>query len=319
MKRYLLYFLCLFLCVALTPTVFSLMPESFKSHPGHRDAFAEGSGQVPQAGGFPENVKLIDTLSGETVIVSLENYVAGVLSTEMPLSAPAELLKTMAVVVRTYAVYHILRGDKHNKAGDLCTDPKHCRGFTKRVEDEGILAAVKATEGKIICHNGYVIDPLTHISSSGRTESAESVFGTAVPYLISVETPDESVMTSFYEQKEFSKKEFSAALARAGFEIDEDLKLVNWISYISYTPGGRVKSIHICGHEISGALFATLFSLKSTKMTVDTGENGFIIATEGIGHGVGLSLYGAWLLAEAGNSYNEIIVHYFSGAYITQN
>ncbi len=316
MKRYLLYFLCFFLCVALTPTVYSLMPESLK--PGDKEVIADYSddaSSVPAA----DMVRLLDAATGEISVIPLEDYVAGVLFTEIPSNTPPELLKTMAVVIRTYAVYHIAHGDKRHNGADLCIDPAHCRGFTKDVSDEKILAAVSGTEGMVIRRNGQVIDPITHISSSVRTESAEYVFGIAVPYLVSVETPDESKMTGFYGTKEFSKHEFASILTANGYNADETLKLINWVSYISYTAGGRVKKAFICGNEITGTELMTMFSLQSANITVNTGENGFVFTTEGIGHGVGLSIYGAWVMAESGETYDDIIVHYFKGVYISHN
>ncbi|MDD4125965.1 MAG: SpoIID/LytB domain-containing protein, partial [Eubacteriales bacterium] len=97
MKRYLLYFLCFFICVILTPTVYSLMPEGLK--PEDKEAFIEQS----ETSSLPDTdiVKLYITADGTIEEISLEDYVAGVLFTELPSEAPYELLKTMAIVIRT--------------------------------------------------------------------------------------------------------------------------------------------------------------------------------------------------------------------------
>ncbi|MDD4125582.1 MAG: SpoIID/LytB domain-containing protein, partial [Eubacteriales bacterium] len=203
---------------------------------------------------------------------------------------------------------------------DLCDDPDHCRGFTKtKITDNVVLSAVSDTKGRVIRYNGQVIDPIAHISSSVKTESAEYVFGISVPYLVSVETPDESDMTGFYGKKEFSKNEFADILTSNGYTVSNTENHAGWISYIAYTAGGRVKTAYICGNEISGTKLMTMFSLQSANITVSTGENGFVFTTEGIGHGVGLSIYGAWVMAEEGKTSSEIIVHYFSGVYISYN
>ncbi|NCA68114.1 MAG: hypothetical protein EOM87_08645, partial [Clostridia bacterium] len=75
MKRYLLYFLCFFICVALTPTVYSLMPESFK--PGEKEVFAEQS-ESPTLQ-VTDTVRLFITSTGKISEIPLEEYVAGVL------------------------------------------------------------------------------------------------------------------------------------------------------------------------------------------------------------------------------------------------
>jgi stage II sporulation protein D len=145
------------------------------------------------------------------------------------------------------------------------------------------------------------------------------VFDTAVPYLISVETPDESSMSGFYGKKEFSKNEFASILTSNGYTIDQSTNHLSWISYISYTVGGRVKTAYICVYEISGIKLMKMLSLQSANITVSTGDNGFVFTTEGIGHGVGLSEYGAWVMAESGKTYKEIIIHYYKGVYISFN
>lgn len=321
MKRYLLYFLCFFLCVALTPTVFALMPEGLK--PKERETVAEVSdNSLPHVdtGNSVSTIKVKLTDDDAVITVGLEDYVTGVLFTEIPSNAPNELIKTMAIVIRTYAVYHAKLGDKGHSGFDFCDDFTHCRGFTSsEIDDEVIKKAVADTKGLVICYNGEVIDPVVHISSSGKTESAENVFGKKIPYLVSVDTPDEAEMPSFRQQKELTKDEFAAILSANGFDINKSTSHTGWISYIARTPGGRIKIAYIGGHEISGAKFATMFGLQSTNITISTGENGFILNAVGIGHGVGLSIYGGWVMAKEGKKYSEIIVHYFSGAYIAYN
>ena len=42
------------------------------------------------------------------------------------------------------------------------------------------------------------------------------------------------------------------------------------------------------------------------------------IMTKGLGHGLGLSMYGAVELAKNGKSYQEILKHYYTGVEISQ-
>lgn len=316
MKRYLLYFLCFFICVALTPAVYSLMPEGLKPEISEEVSHMSDNPSASEK----DKVRVYKTSEDRVAEILLEDYVAKVLFEEFPSHAPAELLKTMAVVVRTFAVYRMKNPDGFHPLSHLCDDPSCCHGiFEGRVTDESIISAVTDTQGRVIYHNGKVINPVYHISSPGKTENAESVFGEKVDYLISVETPDESEMKSFHQQKEFTKTEFADILESNGFTVDRNTGHKSWVSYIARTSGGRVKIAYICGNEIPGNKLVSMFGLQSACVSVIAGDNGFIFTAEGIGHGVGLSIYGGWIMAEEGKTYNEIIVHYFNKAYIAYN
>jgi stage II sporulation protein D len=45
---------------------------------------------------------------------------------------------------------------------------------------------------------------------------------------------------------------------------------------------------------------------------ITTTDDGFIFSTEGVGHGLGLSFYGAYLLGEQGSVCGEILEHYYN-------
>ena len=56
-----------------------------------------------------------------------------------------------------------------------------------------------------------------------------------------------------------------------------------------------------------------MFSLRSTAFSLDcTGEN-FLFTVRGYGHGVGMSQYGANIMAKSGIGYREILAHYYPG------
>ena len=73
------------------------------------------------------------------------------------------------------------------------------------------------------------------------------------------------------------------------------------------------------GVSVEGTEVRQLFSLRSACFTVDTGEEGVAFRVTGFGHGVGMSQYGAELLARQGKTWQEIIHWYYAdvtiGAY----
>lgn len=123
--------------------------------------------------------------------VSLEDYVKGVLPSEMSVTWPSEALKAQAVAARTFALYS--KGKQHGASSgyDLCS-ATHCQVYEGVAgEDDAANAAVEATKGQVILYNSQPIYAAFHASSGGATENSEEVWGNYLPYLRSV-TDDDS-------------------------------------------------------------------------------------------------------------------------------
>ena len=118
-------------------------------------------------------------------VVGLEDYLAGVVPREMPAAWPAEALKAQAVAARSYALARRVRG----KIFDLYADTRSQVYGGIAAEDARATAAIKATAGQVMLHEGKLVDALFHSTSGGRTVSAGEAFGTAVPYLVAVDDP----------------------------------------------------------------------------------------------------------------------------------
>ena len=116
-------------------------------------------------------------------VLPTEEYLYSVVAAEMPQSWHAEALKAQAVASRTYALSRLGRHTDY----DLC-DGTHCQVYTgKGGEAASAIAAVDATRGLLIYHNGTPITNAVFFSSSGgRTDNSENVWTDALPYLRSV-------------------------------------------------------------------------------------------------------------------------------------
>ena len=98
-------------------------------------------------------------------VVSLEHYVQGVISAEMPSSWPAEALKAQAVAARTYGVF----GLRPSLSYDMC-DTTACQVYRGvSAERATTNAAVKATSGKIVTYLSKPAFTQFSSSSGGRT------------------------------------------------------------------------------------------------------------------------------------------------------
>lgn len=129
-------------------------------------------------------------------VISLEDYVQGVIVEEMSASWPLEALKAQAVCARTYA-YRNYTAQKHNSQGfDLC-NATHCQAYSGM---DSVTAessrAVTETRGEYLWYNGSLIDAVYSSHDGGATESAVNVWGSDVPYLIGKEDPYEASVSS---------------------------------------------------------------------------------------------------------------------------
>ena len=159
---------------------------------------------------------------------------------------------------------------------------------------EKIAAAVDATDGEVLTWEGKPIFAAFHACSPGRTEASEDVWVTALPYLRSVPTPEtEADVPSFRSEVPFGTEELRSLLEDKipGAVLPEDP--AEWFSGEKRTSSGRLLSVEAGGVTLSGTAFRMLLGLRSTAVTWSLREGTFLFETEGYGHGVGLSQYGA--------------------------
>ena len=260
----------------------------------------------------------VETEPGQWVLMELESYVLGVVLAEMPASFETEALKAQAVAVRTYTLRRLTEGGRHTGAA-VCADPECRQAYiseTEYLQNRGtqgdvdkIQAAVKQTQGVILTYGGEVIEATYFSCSGGRTESAEAVWGTQIPYLQSVDSPGEESAQNYLAQVYFSAEEFKEALGR---NLSGDPE--SWFGETVSTEGGGVQWMTVGGIRYSGTQLRTLLQLNSTAFEFVPGEYGVTVVTRGKGHRVGMSQYGAEAMAAGGSSWEEILLNYYPGA-----
>jgi SpoIID/LytB domain protein len=121
-------------------------------------------------------------------VVNLEQYLYGVVPSEMPSGWSPEALKAQAVVARSYAL-----AVRKTGAFDLYPDTRSQVYLGMDHEKLSTSAAVDATAGKVVLYNGQVAKTYFYSSSGGRTAASQDVWGTAVPYLVSVPDPYDTI------------------------------------------------------------------------------------------------------------------------------
>lgn len=260
--------------------------------------------------------------NGKIENIELDQYIVGVVLQEMPAEFELEALKAQAVVARTYTLKRAELGNKHTDA-DICTDPSCCQGFCspdKYLSERGtqedldkINLAVATTSGQVLIYDNKLIEATYFSCSGGMTEDALAVWGSDVPYLQATHSPGEEDASHYTDTVFFSKSEFSDLL-----NVSLSGPWEEWIETVSYTSGGGVDSICICGKTYTGTQIRKLLGLRSTMFTLTVVGDVVTITTKGFGHRVGMSQYGADAMAVKGSNYIEILAHYYQGAVLAE-
>lgn len=246
--------------------------------------------------------------NGSIISLELEEYLIGVVSSEIPASFNIEALKAQAVVARTYAL-------KRTSEGKILTDTVSTQSYKDNNELKSIWGnnydkyynkvknAVNSTKGIVITYNNKYIDAVYHSTSNGKTEDAIYVWGNDIPYLKSVDSSFDKNVSSYERKKEFSLEEISNILDT---NITSDTLFI-----LERNTSNRVTNIKFNDIEVSGITFRNLLSLRSTDFNIESKEKSIVITTYGYGHGVGMSQYGANEMAKLGYTYENILKHYY--------
>jgi stage II sporulation protein D len=243
--------------------------------------------------------------------VDLEAYLYSVLGGEMHANWPQEALKAQAVAARSFALYR--RERSGNKVYDVGADTGYqvYKGLT--TESAATQAAVQATHGQVLTYGNRVIEAVFHASSGGYTENVEDIWQRAVPYLRSVPDFDQSAPV-FRWSETFSADQFQKRVVGIG-------RLQQAIPERS-TPRGRIVSMRLEGTEgtrvLTGIELRRALNLRSTLFTIRVNGDRIQVDGRGFGHGIGMSQWGAFSMAQQGYGYDQILAHYYQGTALSQ-
>ncbi|SOC34745.1 stage II sporulation protein D [Ureibacillus acetophenoni] len=248
--------------------------------------------------------------------ITLEEYVVGVVAAEMPANFHPEALKAQAIAARTYVLQSTNYGETEIEptvARQVYYDQTVRQNNWQSAFSENeqkIREAVKSTEGEVIVYNEELITAMFHSMSNGMTESAKNYSGNDLPYLQPVASTDFQYATNYEVTETFTIEEWNAKLG-GSFTLSQvdQLKLTR-------NDTGRVDKVTLKDKVWTGRDFRTLLDLRSTDFNIDVNGETIVVTTEGYGHGVGMSQYGADAMAKQGSSAHHIINHYYKNTKI---
>lgn len=240
--------------------------------------------------------------------LSLEDYIVGVVSCEMPASFNIEALKAMSVAARTYALYK----SERNKTLKTTTDDqcyidesamkeKWKNNFDKYYNK--INNAVNDTKGEYMIYNDKTIIAFYFSISNGKTENVENVFSQKLDYLVSVDS-------SWDKRNNNNEKDVKMKVSDFLKKLNISDERINDIK-IDRSNTNRINNIKINNKNYKGTKFRSLLNLKSTDIEIKYDNDYVYLHTVGYGHGVGMSQYGANYMAQDGYKYEDILKHYY--------
>ena len=281
------------------------------------------------------NGEFIVTVNGNKLnainVIDIEDYLRGVVPYEIGKldESKFEALKAQAVAARTYAYKHY--GSRVAQGFDVYADTRD--QVYKGLHSATALTdkAVRETEGVVMTYNGEFITAYYHSTCGGETEGVVTWGRPDHPYLKNKPDlrPDGTPWCRESNYTEWTR-EFTEDELRDLFQINAKEAKANVPSFSS------IKSIHIQDTLKSGRIHTLVietnngsFTAKADKIRwlfkrggtilpssffrIHKNGNEWILKGKGFGHGVGLCQMGARARAQAGQSYIQILTHYYPG------
>lgn len=256
---------------------------------------------------------ILDRNGGESYM-DVEEYLPGAVAKQMPADYGKEALRAQAVIARTY-IYGKMDGRGEINESELQMDyleEKQMRAmwgsdsfvdFFKAVEE-----AVSSTSRLVMTYQDQLIDPLFHRASTGVTRNGDE----SHPYLQSVSCKDDVEAEGYLTMESWSKEEFAGKInAIAGSTPVKPEELPQSIQIAGRDEGGYVGQLQIGTKVYTGEEVQAALGLPSPAFTLEEYDGGIRAVCRGIGHGYGLSQYGAKCMAADGKTAEEILAYFY--------
>ena len=333
MKQVVATALVLLLLLFLLPSLFlvPLPPSRTEGPPASASPALSGpAGSAAPTGSADSRTTVQVSLEdGSVATLTMDEYLWRVVAAEMPVSFALEALKAQAVAARTYTAAKMGHTVSAHPDAQVCTDITCCQAYISRqqaLDNWGdraeeyaakITQAVSDTDGLILTYQGEPIQAVFFSSAAGKTVDAVEVWGSDVPYLTGVASPEGEEVPNYHSTVELSLEEFQNTLLAEYPNMVLEGDPGSWLGEQTQNSAGGVASLTIGGVAVSGGALRSLFNLRSTTFTLSLSAGGAVFSVTGYGHGVGMSQYGANAMANQGKTWRDIVTWYYTGVAIT--
>lgn len=172
-------------------------------------------------------------------------------------------------------------------------------------------SAVRETDGVILVYEGQPVKAAFFPVSNGRTRQAAEVWANdSYPYLISVECSQDILSKRYQSQVRLSKQEYCRLIGDL-FQIDAAMEELWDSPALTYDSADYVTKAQFQENSCDGETFRNAFGLASASFRIEWEEESVIFHVKGVGHGFGMSQYGAHEKAVSGETFDAILKDYF--------
>lgn len=254
-------------------------------------------------------------------VISIEDYLKGVLPAEVNPKWSLESLKAQAIASRTYALFKLL--EKQNEKHHLSKDVLSQVYGGKNAESYMTNLAVDATRGQILVHDHKIFPAYFHSTCGGHTTRAEFLWGVEPhPSLEGVECNFCWKSPHYRWNATFSGVEIEKRLNAKGVKVSgiSNIRLGEKDQtgrakyFILDTKAGKVNL-----HSNDFRIWIAPMQLKSTWLQlIEKTKAGYTFKGRGWGHGVGMCQYGIKQLGEMGYTADRILRYYYPNSQTVQ-
>lgn len=264
-------------------------------------------------------------------VLPLEEYLASVVDSEMPLTFPDAARQAQAIVARTYALYQIEQADPKS-VFDLMSSQRSQKYLGleyrdksgRRLAGESVSSrrVVAATRGVVCQSHGKLFCTYYSAVCGGQTTDGHAVFKDAADVIQSVSCDWCKDSPHYRWKSEISKHEFQRQMVGESRSSARPVT-VRSVRQQSGPDDGTVTRfefetgqtpVFITGAELRERLPAGVLSSPHFRIKLESDR--VVFEGRGHGHGVGFCQWGAKGQAESGRNCQEIIRYYYPGVEI---
>jgi len=275
---------------------------------------------------FDGDVPIIKVYVGESQSIEsmpLEEYLSGVLAGEMKNDWPLEALKAQAILARTFVLRFMSEKESVHQGADISTDIEEAQAYNAADINERVRQAVEETRGMVLASKEEFPYAWFHAHSGGKTALAKEGLGyeKAEPNYTQVTQGNESDQAPENAKTwtaTFSDAQILEAAKASGVTGDK----IDSIQIGDRGESGRAVTLIINGQQVAAPSFRVALGsmeMRSTLLESIEASNGQVtLSGMGYGHGVGMSQWGAYGMAESGSKAEEIVTHYFKDVQVVK-
>lgn len=262
-------------------------------------------------------LKVYNTAQDAIEELDIESYIMGVVAGEMKNTWPMEALKAQAILARTFTMKFVSEKDSSYEGAHISTDVHEAQAYSAADVNDAVREAVNATRGLVMAADGEFPYAWFHAHSGGFTElPAKALEYKENPAYLSAVKSEESEDAPENVKNwraEFTLEEVQKACRDAGADVGR----IESIEIGEKGESGRAVNLIVNGKRVSAPSFRIRIGVQKLKSTlldsVEIDGDRVIFSGRGFGHGVGMSQWGAYKMAEDGMNAEQIIHHYFNG------